>query len=252
MSAVVLGSDTFNTAYHEHHFFADLLGIPFVSQRRLKTERHGLFHVGSSTRQRVSLVIRRLQDDDLDPACFRPDSLQGVQGLVRTSGRGLVTVLNAPGTSLFNSRALCRLIPQMVRFYLGHEPRLPTVPTVEAGSHSDRAKAVNRMSQHIFRTDSSMDLLKPLVGATCTAQQLATYLERIESTPDRFVIRSTLATASGGNTEAAYSLRAFCVGTGEHTVFNGGVMRRCATDGTPIAPITNDPTATPLLVAATS
>lgn len=246
-AAVVLGSNTFNTSYREHRYFAELLDLPYVTNGHLKAQRRGLFHLEAGREKRVSLVIRRLQDDDLDPGCFRPDSLQGVPGLVQAGGRGLVTVMNAPGTGLLNSRLLTRWVPQMIKFYLGRDASFPTVSTVPASDRVVREITTGRLPQHIFRTDNSMDLLKPVAEARPNPQLLAAYFQRGRTSQNPFVARSVLGSADGTG-EAAYSLRTFYLGTANHTVLEGGIARTCAADGTPMAP---DPTAE-LVVAATA
>ncbi len=245
-TAVVLGSSTFNTTYRENRFLADFLGLPYMSQRQLEMQRTGLFQTSVCSDQKVSLVIRRLQDDDLDPNSFRAESLQGVRGLVRGARRGLVTVLNAPGTGLFNSRKVSRLIPQMIRFYLGKEPALPTVPTIDVGDKSAFRAATKNMSDFIFRTDNSMDVLKPLVAESATRTQKLGYFQKLKASPENFVIRRTLKSVCGDHTKANFSFRTFCVGTSDRTVLRGGIQRSSHADGTPTGPVTQDSTAIPI------
>ncbi|MCR9199477.1 MAG: circularly permuted type 2 ATP-grasp protein [Planctomycetaceae bacterium] len=240
--AVVLGSGTFNTVYRENRFFAEFLGIPFATQQRLQMEQGRLGYLSGQSTQPVALVIRRLQDEDLDSSCYRTDSMQGVLGIVRAAQRGMVRVLNAPGTGLFNRRMITSLIPSMIRYYLGTEPLLPTVPTVPA-SPIGLMQAEQSPDDYIFRTDNSMDVMKPLVGRTCTPEEKARYLRRISANPESFVVRSTIAAATGGDAEARYALRIFAGGTSRRSVLRGGIRRDCATDGTPTAPVTQDPTA---------
>jgi len=242
-TAVVLGSSTFNTTYRENHYLAEFLGIPFMSQRQLTMQRQGLFQSNASAGHKVCLVIRRLQDDDLDPNCFRAESLQGVRGLVRGARRGLVTVLNAPGTGILNSRRVSRLIPQMIRFYLGKEPTLPTVPTIDASDQAVRSAAIRNMNDYIFRTDNSMDVLKPLVAEVSSREQRTSYLRQMETSPEKFVIRRTLNSMCGDLVAPVYSLRTFCVGTSDRTVLRGGIQRSCHADGTPTGPVTQDQSA---------
>lgn len=240
--AVVLGSGTFNTVYRENRFFAEFLGIPFATQQRLQLEDGRLGYLSGQASQPVSLVIRRLQDEDLDSSCYRTDSMQGVLGIVRAAQRGMVRVLNAPGTGLFNRRMITSLIPSMIRYYLGTEPLLPTVPTVPA-CPIGLMQAERSPEDYIFRTDNSMDVMKPLIGRTCTPQEKSRYLLRVADSPESFVVRSTIAAATGGDAQAAYSLRIFAGGTSRRCVLRGGIQRDCATDGTPTAPVTSDQTA---------
>lgn len=242
-TAVVLGASTFNTTYRENHFIAEFLGIPYMNQRQLKMQHNGLFQNNVSAKQKVGLVIRRLQDDDLDPNCFRAESLLGVRGLVQGARRGLVTVLNAPGTGIFNSRRVSRLIPKMIQFYLGKEPALPTIPTIDATDSTALIADARNTNDYVFRTDSSMDLLKPLVAKLSSQEQRNSYLRKINTNPENFVMRRTLNSICGNHVNAAYSLRAFSVGTSNRTVLQGGICRSCCPDGTPTGPVTHDETA---------
>ena len=160
--------------------------------------------------------------------------------------RGLVTVLNAPGTGLFNSRKVSRLIPQMIRFYLGKEPALPTVPTIDVGDKSAFRAATKNMSDFIFRTDNSMDVLKPLVAESATRTQKLGYFQKLKASPENFVIRRTLKSVCGDHTKANFSFRTFCVGTSDRTVLRGGIQRSSHADGTPTGPVTQDSTAIPI------
>lgn len=238
-SAIVLGSSTFSTAYREHRFYSEWLGLPYVTRTMLRTEKHGLFFRDSGREKKVSLVIRRLQDDDLDPLCFRPDSLQGVQGLVKAARRGLVTVFNAPGTGLFNSRLLTSLIPQMIRHYLGREPLLPSVPTREADALELYPASKDADFREILRTDNAMDLLRPSTGSTLDTNALLRFLTQHAGRPRSLVMRTTIADASGG-ADPLYSFRTFCVGQQDRNILKGGIARDCAADGTPLSPIVPD------------
>ncbi|MCA9084804.1 MAG: circularly permuted type 2 ATP-grasp protein [Planctomycetaceae bacterium] len=246
--AVVLGSETFNTTYRDNFFFADFLGLPYVSQGELEMRPTGLMQVSHGHESRIGVVIRRLQDDDLDPNCFRPDSLQGVAGLVKGARSGKVNVLNAPGTGLFNSRAITRLIPEMISFYLGKEPLLPTIPTLDCSNAETMDLVRNAPRNYLLRTCNSMDPLEPLVGPTATRQERESYLSRIREKPGNFVARQTLASCeeSGFDAVPVFGIRTFSVGTTPRHVLQGGLLRDCHPDGTPVDPIYNDDSLVPL------
>lgn len=241
-STVVLGSSTFNTVYREHRYIAELLDVPYATRQRLHIEDGRLMCTTGATSQRVQTLVRRLQDEDLDSSCYRVDSLQGVCGLVRAAQRGQVRLLNAAGTGLFNHRAICSLIPRMIRFYLGKDPVLPTIPTAPTFD-ADFPAAANDYRNHIFRTDNAMDVLRPLVGSTSSAEDRADYFAKVTAKPNAFVARSTVEHASGGSADAQYALRIFCTGTSRRTVFRGGLRRACRQDGTPIFSIATDESA---------
>ena len=246
-SSVVLGSPTFNTAYADNRFFAEWLDLPYISQRQLELSPTGLMrHANGAAAARITNVFRRLQDDDLDPNCFDANSLQGVRGLVKAANRGTVTVLNAAGAGLFNDRTISRLIPDMIRFFLGREPILPTVKT---DSLEDRhTNSIDVVQNYVFRTSSSMDVLKPLVGRASLRDSREQYLQKAAQDPSRFVARQTIASLTEGRAEAVYSFRVFSAGKSRRVLLRGGLKRSCHADGTPIGPVSQDSDARALLV----
>lgn len=247
-SAIVLGSGTFNTAYRENRFFAEFLGLPYVTRQRLEMRPNGLFFGDKNSPQRIQLVVRRLQDEDLDSSCYRVNSMQGVRGLVKGAQRGQVRLLNAAGTSLLNHRLIGRHIPQMIRFYLNKEPLLPTVPT-EPVTGKELARVSGIPHDVILRTDNSMDLLKPLVGQSCSDAERSRYLQKMSSLSCGFVKRTVLKQATGGQGAAQYSLRVFSAGTNKRIILRGGLRRQCYADGTPLRPITQDETVSAAVIA---
>lgn len=247
-SAIVLGSGTFNTAYRENRFFAEFLGLPYVTRQRLEMRPNGMFFSDKNSPQRIQLVVRRLQDEDLDSSCYRVNSMQGVRGLVKGAQRGHVRLLNAAGTSLLNHRIIGRHIPQMIRFYLNKEPLLPTVPTAPVTAR-DIAGEPDIPHDVILRTDNSMDLLKPLVGPTCSDAERSRYLQKMSGSSGGFVKRAILKHVRGGQGAAQYSLRVFSAGTNRRIILRGGLRRQCYADGTPLRPVTQDETATAALIA---
>jgi len=96
---------------------------------------------------------------------------------------------------------------------------------------------------YVFRTDNSMDVMKPLFGSRCTADERARYMTRVFANPDSFVVRSTLQAATGNEVQAQFGLRIFAGGTSRRAVLRGGIRRHCAADGTPLAPVTQDQSA---------
>lgn len=246
-SAIVLGSGTFNTAYRENRFFAEFLGLPYVTRQRLEMRPDGLYFNDRTMSQRIQMVIRRLQDEDLDSSCYRVNSMQGVRGLVKGAHRGQFRLLNAAGTSLLNHRLIGRHIPDMIRFYLNKEPLLPTVPTAPVVSRE--IKAMTDVPEGlILRTDNSMDLLKPLDCQRCTADDRSRYLQKMAARPGGFVKRTVVEVATSGSAIASYGLRIFSAGTNKRVVLRGGLRRDCYADGTPQGPVTQDSTATALVV----
>ncbi len=127
---MLLTPGVYNSAYYEHSFLADKLGIELVEGRDLFVQGRGRLHAHDAKgRKRVDVIYRRIDDDFLDPLAFRPDSMLGVPGLMSAYHAGNVTLANAVGTGIADDKAVYSYMPEIVKFYLGEEPILKNVPT---------------------------------------------------------------------------------------------------------------------------
>lgn len=129
-TAVVLTPGVYNSAYFEHSFLAQQMGIELVNGSDLFVDSNDMVWM-KTTRgpQRVDVIYRRIDDDFLDPEAFRPDSMLGVPGLMRAYRSGNVTLANAPGTGVADDKAVYRYVPEIIRYYLSEEAILKNVPT---------------------------------------------------------------------------------------------------------------------------
>jgi len=128
-TVVLLTPGVYNSAYYEHSFLADKLGVELVEGRDL-TVKDDVVHMRTTEGlKRVDVIYRRIDDDFLDPLVFRPDSALGVPGLMSAYQAGNVTLANAVGTGIADDKAVYSYMPDIVRFYLGEEPLLKNVPT---------------------------------------------------------------------------------------------------------------------------
>src|SRR5258707_10587889 len=119
----------YNSAYYEHSFLADKLGIELVEGRDLVVKNDEVFMRTTDGLKRVDVIYRRVDDDFLDPLTFRPDSALGVPGLMSAYAAGNITLANAVGTGIADDKAVYSYMPEIVKFYLGEEPILKNVPT---------------------------------------------------------------------------------------------------------------------------
>ena len=128
-TVVLLTPGVFNSAYYEHSFLADKLGVELVEGRDLLVKNEIVYMRTTEGPKRVDVIYRRVDDDFLDPLAFRPDSALGVPGLMSAYQAGNVTLANAVGTGIADDKAVYSYMPEIVRFYLGEEPILKNVPT---------------------------------------------------------------------------------------------------------------------------
>lgn len=126
---VLLTPGPYNSAYYEHSFLADKLGVELVEGRDLFVRDETVFMRTTQGPKRVDVIYSRIDDDFLDPLVFRPDSLLGVPGLMLAYRAGNVSLANAVGTGVADDKAIYSYMPEIVRFYLGEEPILQNVPT---------------------------------------------------------------------------------------------------------------------------
>ena len=127
---MLLTPGVYNSAYYEHSFLADKLGVELVEGRDLFVKNDEVVYMRTTQGpKRVDVIYRRVDDDFLDPLTFRPDSALGVPGLMSAYMAGNVTLANAVGTGIADDKAVYSYMPDIVKFYLGEEPILKNVPT---------------------------------------------------------------------------------------------------------------------------
>ena len=137
----------YNSAYYEHSFLADKLGIELVEGRDLIVKNDEVFMRTTEGLKRVDVIYRRVDDDFLDPLTFRPDSALGVPGLMSAYAAGNITLANAVGTGIADDKAIYSYMPEIVKFYLGEEPILKNVPTWRCREPKDLAYVLDNLGR---------------------------------------------------------------------------------------------------------
>ncbi len=141
----LLTPGAYNSAYFEHTFLAQKVGIELVEGRDLYVEDDKVFLKTIGGKIQVDVIYRRIDDDFLDPEVFRKDSMLGVKGLMRAYKKGNVTLLNAPGTGISDDKAVCAYVPDMIKYYLDEEPIIKNVPTYIC----ERPEDFNYVMEHL-------------------------------------------------------------------------------------------------------
>ena len=131
---VVLTPGQYNSAYYEHAYLAQQMGVELVEGRDLFVADGRVYMRTTQGRQQVDVIYRRIDDDFLDPAAFLPDSTLGVPGLMEVYREGRVALANAVGTGVADDKAMYAYVPQMIRYYLNEEPIIPNVETYLAAN----------------------------------------------------------------------------------------------------------------------
>ncbi len=192
----VLTPGSFNSAYYEHSFLADEMGVPLVEGPDLVVEDDRVYMRTTLGLERIDVLYRRIDDAFLDPDQFRPDSALGVRGLMQAYLRGGVTLVNAPGGGIADDKAIYSYMPDLIRFYLGQEPLLSNVETWRCAQADHLAYALEHMSELVFKEVHGSGGYGMLIGPAATRDEIEAYRARIMADPSAFIAQPTLALSS--------------------------------------------------------
>ena len=190
---VVLTPGQFNSAYYEHSFLADKLGVELVEGSDLFVEDDRVFMRTTIGPQAVDVIYRRIDDDFLDPLVFRPDSLVGVPGLMGAYRAGSVTIANAVGTGVCDDKAVYSYMPQIIRFFTGEEAILPNVPTWRCREADALGHVLDNLPELVVKEVNGSGGYGMLVGPTATKAQIESFRAKLKAAPDHFIAQPTLA-----------------------------------------------------------
>jgi len=234
---VLLTPGAFNSAYYEHCFLADEMGVEVVEGQDLFVEDRVVFMRTTAGPQRVDVIYRRIDDDYLDPAVFRADSMLGVRGLMEAYRAGNVALANAPGGGIADDKAVYPYVPEMVRFYLNEEPLLANVPTYLCERPGDCAYVLEHLHELVVKLTKGSGGYGMLVGPHSTAEQRAEFAARIRANPADYIAQPTLAlstvpTFTGSGTAPRHvDLRPFVLSGAKTRIVPGGLTRVALREG---------------------
>ncbi len=236
-TVVLLTPGQYNSAYFEHAFLADEMGIELVQGQDLFIEDGFVYMRTVAGPQRVDVIYRRIDDDFLDPKAFREDSMLGVPGLFDSYRQGKVTLCNAIGTGIADDKAIYDYVPQMIDFYLGEKPILKNVPTYHLDDESDRKYVLEHLDELVVKEVHGSGGYGMLVGPKATAQERAAYKERVLAKPGNFIAQPTLALSTcptfvdQGLAPRHVDLRPFVLSGKTTQVVPGGLTRVALKEG---------------------
>jgi uncharacterized circularly permuted ATP-grasp superfamily protein len=189
---VVLTPGPFNSAYFEHAYLAQQMGVELVEGRDLFVDEGRLWMTTTHGREQVDVVYRRIDDDYLDPDAFRPDSALGVRGLLEVARQGRVALANAPGTGIADDKAVYAFVPDLIRYYLSEEPLLPNVPTFRCGEPGVLEQVERDAETLVIKEVGGAGGYGMLIGPESTAATRAAYLERVRANPHGFIAQPVI------------------------------------------------------------
>ncbi len=190
---VVLTPGHFNSAYYEHSFLADSMGVELVEAADLVVDDDIVWMQTIAGRVKVDVIYRRIDDDFLDPLVFRPDSMLGVPGIMAAYRAGNVAILNAPGNGIADDKAIYSYMPEIVRFYSGGEAKLPNVETWRCREPEALRYTLDHLEELVVKLVDGSGGYGMLVGPTATREQIEDFRAALIAEPHRYIAQPTLA-----------------------------------------------------------
>lgn len=234
----ILTPGPFNSAYYEHTFLADKLGVDLVEGRDLFVRDNVVYMRTTEGPRRLDVLYRRLDDDFLDPLVFRPDSVLGVPGLMAAYRAGNIALANAVGTGVADDKAVYSYMPEIVRFYLGEEAILKNVPTWRCREPEALAYVLDHLEELVVKEVSGSGGYGMLIGPRADKETIETFRAKLKSKPDDFIAQPTLALSTcptfvqSGIAPRHVDLRPFVLsGSDKIRIVPGGLTRVALKDG---------------------
>jgi len=190
---VLLTPGHFNSAFYEHSFLADSMGIELVEAADLEVDDDIVWMRTIDGRVRVDVIYRRIDDDYIDPLVFRADSLLGVPGLIAAYRAGNVALVNAPGTGIADDKAIYSYMPEIVRYYSGEDVKLPNVETYRCREADALQYTLDNLDKLVVKLVDGSGGYGMLVGPTATAKQIEDFRAALIAEPQRYIAQPTLA-----------------------------------------------------------
>jgi uncharacterized circularly permuted ATP-grasp superfamily protein len=235
---VLLTPGHFNSAFYEHSFLADNLGIDLVEAADLEVDDDIVWMRTIEGRVRVDVIYRRIDDDYIDPLVFRADSLLGVPGLIAAYLAGNVALVNAPGTGIADDKAIYSYMPEIVRFYSGGEAKLPNVETYRCREQGALRYTLDNLDKLVVKLVDGSGGYGMLVGPTATKQQIEEFRAALLAEPHRYIAQPTLALSTvptlteSGVAPRHVDFRPFVLsGANGVTIVPGGLTRVALREG---------------------
>jgi uncharacterized circularly permuted ATP-grasp superfamily protein len=192
-TVVLMTPGAYNSAYFEHAFIAQQMGVELVEGQDLFVRDNAVYMRTTEGPKKVDVIYRRIDDDFIDPLVFKHDSMLGVPGLLSVYRNGGVTLANAVGTGVADDKATYIRVPDMIKFYLGEEPILSNVPTYELSKPDDLKYVLEHLSELVVKEVQGSGGYGMLVGPSSTKQQIEEFRLRILSSPSNYIAQPTLA-----------------------------------------------------------
>ncbi|QDU91695.1 hypothetical protein Pla175_51250 [Pirellulimonas nuda] len=238
--AVLLTPGIYNSAYFEHTFLAQQMGVELVLNSDLVVQDGRVWVRTTHGLERVDVIYRRIDDDFLDPECFRPDSMLGVPGLMDVYFRGGVTLANAPGAGIADDKAIYQYVPEIIQYYLSEDAILPNVPTFICSDPAQCSHVLENMAELVVKPTNASGGYGICLGPRATKEELAACAAAVRSDPRNYIAQpmltlSTVPTIIDGKLAPRHvDLRPFVLYGSSVRILPGGLTRVALVEGSMI------------------
>jgi uncharacterized circularly permuted ATP-grasp superfamily protein len=236
-TVVVMTPGMYNSAYFEHAFLAQQMGVELVEGKDLFVSDNFVYMRTTRGPKRVDVIYRRIDDDYLDPLAFKADSTLGVPGLLSVYRAGRITLANAIGTGVADDKSIYPFVPEMIRFYLSEEPILNNVPTWQCRRKDDLAYTLAHLPELVVKEVHGAGGYGMLVGPASTRAEIEDFRQRIIARPEGYIAQPTLALSAcptyvdAGIAPRHIDLRPFVLSGKTVSMVPGGLTRVALKEG---------------------
>jgi uncharacterized circularly permuted ATP-grasp superfamily protein len=236
-TVVVLTPGMYNSAYFEHAFLAQQMGVDLVEGQDLFVQDKIVFMRTTRGPKQVDVIYRRLDDDFLDPLVFRKDSTLGCAGLVEAYKAGNVTLSNAIGTGIADDKSIYPYVPKMIEFYLGEKPILNNVPTFQCRDPESLGYVLANLPELVVKEVHGAGGYGMLVGPAASKQEIADFRAVLIANPGNYIAQPTLSLSTcptyvdAGIAPRHIDLRPFVLSGATVQMVPGGLTRVALKEG---------------------
>ncbi|KAF3998586.1 circularly permuted type 2 ATP-grasp protein [Glaciimonas immobilis] len=236
-TVVIMTPGMYNSAYFEHAFLAQQMGVELVEGKDLFVDDNAVYMRTTRGPKRVDVIYRRIDDDYLDPLAFRPDSTLGVPGLLSVYRAGGVTLANAIGTGVADDKSIYPYVPDMIKFYMAEKPILNNVPTFQCRKKDDLAYTLANLKDLVVKEVHGAGGYGMLVGPASTKQEIEDFRARVIANPEGYIAQPTLALSAcptyvdAGIAPRHIDLRPFVLSGKSVSMVRGGLTRVALKEG---------------------
>lgn len=234
---VVLTPGMFNSAYFEHSYLAQQMGVELVEGRDLFVKNEQVFLRTTQGPQIVDVIYRRIDDDFLDPLALRPDSSLGIPGLLSAYRAGNIGISNAIGTGIADDKSIYPYVPDMIEFYLGEKPILSNVPTFQCRKPEDLKYTLAHLEELVVKETHGAGGYGMLIGPVASQSEIEQFRNQLKAHPEKYIAQPTLALSTcptfveAGIAPRHIDLRPLVLSGKQIKMVQGGLTRVALKDG---------------------